>query len=310
MGNSRAIEILQKKTQRKNKNFPDKECKDIFPIKEWTINEFIAYHYKDIEGNNIFHHCYNPLTGIRELLAPQAKTEEAKVICKILKKDLMYYMSEANAMRAIKNYKEIKEKMVAYIPWEPTDIILGYEIIEVDDSPPNRGKKRQKNGSGSHLKKNKSYTAAAAGLTQRNYPENQPPAPTAGNNFHPSINGVIAPMNHQENKSTEQQMEVVKLKEELQQVISAMKKSQSRFEKSMEEKQDKYEAKLDKVTKSMQNDLTIANKKITKIHDAIRTHVTKEFIEARLTANTNGLIAWLQQNVACRPQPQSVKEEP
>jgi hypothetical protein len=49
---------------------------------------------------------------------------------------------------------------------------------------------------------------------------------------------------------------------------------------------------------------------ITKIHDAIKTHVTEEFIEAHLTANTNGLIAWLQQNVACRPQPQSVEEEP
>jgi hypothetical protein len=93
-------------------------------------------------------------------------------------------------------------------------------------------------------------------------------------------------------------------------VIAAMKKPQSRFEKSMEEKQKTYEVKLDEVTKSMQNDLTIANKKITKIHDAIKTHVTEEFLEARLTANTNGLIAWLQENIACRPKPQSVEEEP
>jgi hypothetical protein len=67
MGNSRATVILQKKLDDKSKKIPDKECKKIPPIKEWTINEFIAYHYKDIEGNNIFHHCYDPLTGIREL---------------------------------------------------------------------------------------------------------------------------------------------------------------------------------------------------------------------------------------------------
>jgi hypothetical protein len=217
--------------------------------------------------------------------------EEANVIWEILKKDLIYFMSEANAMKAIAKYKEIKEKMVNYIPWEPADIILGYEIIEVDDPPPNHGKKRQTNGSGNHLKKNESYAVAVAGSATRNNPKNQQPALTAGSNFHPSNNGVTTPMNYQENKSTEQQMEVVKLNEEFQQAISAMKKSQSRFEKSMEEKQDKYEAKLDKVMKSMQNDLIIANKKITKIHDAIKTHVTEYFIEARLTANTNDLIA-------------------
>jgi hypothetical protein len=50
-------------------------------------------------------------------------------------------MAEANAVKAIKNYKEVKSKMNDYIPWEPADIILGYEIINVDETQLGRGKK-------------------------------------------------------------------------------------------------------------------------------------------------------------------------
>jgi hypothetical protein len=131
-------------------------------------------------------------------------------------------------------------------------------------------------------------------------------------NFHPSPNGVITPhhTSHQEIQLAAQQTEILRLKEEFKQVITMMKKSQLKFEKSTEEKQMKYEVKLDKVTTSMQKELTITNNNIQKIHKAVKTHVTKVFIEDRMAANTNGLIAWLQQNVVCNPQPHCAEEEP
>jgi hypothetical protein len=183
-------------------------------VKNWTITEFIAYHYKYIKGNNIFSHCYNPLTGIWELLTPRVKSEEAKEVCKILKKDLIYYMSEANTMKGISDYKKITADMVDCIPWEPADIILGFEIIEVDENQENRGKKRHKNGSMSHKKKQVSY-AAAARLATSNQQENTNLAPTTTRNFHPSPNGVITPhqTSHQEIQLEAQQTEILHLKE-------------------------------------------------------------------------------------------------
>jgi hypothetical protein len=43
MGNSKAIEYLQAKYDEENK---DKKGKDATPMKNWTINKLIAYHYK------------------------------------------------------------------------------------------------------------------------------------------------------------------------------------------------------------------------------------------------------------------------
>jgi hypothetical protein len=100
------------------------------------------------------------------------------------------------------------------------------------------------------------------------------------------------------------------LKLELQQSIAAIKKTQTVFEKVMIERQEKYEVKLEKITMIMKKDLSIANKNIAKLHEVVQNHATEEFIENRLAANTNGLIAWLQQNVACRQNQQSVEENP
>jgi hypothetical protein len=63
MGNSRAIELLQAYYD-KNKEDQEEEPTNLPPIREWTINQFIAHHYKDIEGNAIFKHCYRPLDSI------------------------------------------------------------------------------------------------------------------------------------------------------------------------------------------------------------------------------------------------------
>jgi hypothetical protein len=80
---------------------------------------------------------------------------------------LTNYMSEANAMKGITDYKRIKADMENYIPWEPADIILGFEVIEVDENQQNRGKKRHKNGSMGHKKKHVSYAAATGSATKQ-----------------------------------------------------------------------------------------------------------------------------------------------
>jgi hypothetical protein len=201
--------------------------------------------------------------------------------------------------------------MVNYIPWEPADIILGYEVIDLDETKSTRGKKRSKNGAGAtnHKANYRSYAAAAESATRDNSNNRNPSVST--NQFHPSLNGVVTPPTHACNNDQHmeaQKEEIQPLKFKMQQSIAALKKSQSNFEKETVEKQCKYEAKMDKVATPMQKELNVTNKKITQIHDAMKSHVTEEFIEKQFAENTSGLIAWLEKAVVCQPQPQSIAE--
>jgi hypothetical protein len=55
-------------------------------------------------------------------------------------------MSEENARKVICKYDAIKDDIIDYIVWEPTDTILGFDIMEVEEQQQYRGTKRHKNG--------------------------------------------------------------------------------------------------------------------------------------------------------------------
>jgi hypothetical protein len=310
MGNSKAIAYLQAKIDTTNAKKTPVERDYLPPIKTWTVSEFIKRHDNDIEGNSIFENCYDPVTGIREFLTNAAHAFQAADICEILKKELIIYMSEENARKVILKYDKIKEDMIDYTLWEPVDTILGLEILETEEKQQYRGTKRQKNSNTKANTSQKSYAAAASGTRQQNNNSNRGNQTMNPNKFHPSPNGIMTPPTHDVNKRDydEQTREGNQLKKELQKSITDLKQSQTKFEQFMLDRQTKYEMKLDKVTSNIQKDLTITNKNMSKIHTALKTHVTEEFLDLRLTAMNH--LTNCFQTAMHQSRSQSVAEEP
>jgi hypothetical protein len=59
-----------------------------------TVNEFIKMKYKDINGEPLFQFCYPVSLGTRELNVKASHAHEAIHLCKVIKEDMLLYMSD------------------------------------------------------------------------------------------------------------------------------------------------------------------------------------------------------------------------
>jgi hypothetical protein len=97
-----------------------------------TTTEFLKLKYKDGQGNQIFHHCYPVTLGIREFMVLQRHAQEAIDLCKVIKEDLLQYMSDDAADAIFDDIDDIKSRAVEHEPWAPFVTANEYEHVDLN----------------------------------------------------------------------------------------------------------------------------------------------------------------------------------
>jgi hypothetical protein len=95
-----------------------------------TTTEFLKSKYKDGLGNQIFHHCYPVTLGIREFMVLQRHAQEAIDLCKVIKEDMLPYMSSDAAEAIFEDIDSIRLRAEAHEPWGPFITANEYEHVD------------------------------------------------------------------------------------------------------------------------------------------------------------------------------------
>lgn len=98
-----------------------------------TIYEFMIDNYKTASDERLFQFIHLVVNGIREIIVNSKNVLEAKDLCKIIKYDMIKYMTEFTAQNLFEDYSEIAAKSEEYMKWEPYDLSKDYNVADLDE---------------------------------------------------------------------------------------------------------------------------------------------------------------------------------
>jgi hypothetical protein len=235
-------------------------------LSNMTVQEFLLQNYKDINGEPIFQFCYPVSLGIRELNVNSNHAHEAIHLCKVIKQDMLLYMSDDAASAIFEDVKSLADQAKSHSPWIPYDIETNYIPVESEENYEaafnDRKKTKRTNNNDSKIQSNYSYkTAVTNNITKEinNIPTSNNPS---------SAITKTKPTNH--HTITD---ELLSLKSQL----LVLQTNQKTFE----EKSDAKTNKLIIDMKKMQNDNKCTKEDVTSIKNQMQEMTTKTWMENR-----------------------------